>query len=77
MEAIKSHDRLLRIPETSARTGLPRTCIYEKLDPDCRYHDPTFPRPVRIGPRVIAFSEQEIAAWIEARKAARVEKAAA
>ncbi|QHQ34884.1 helix-turn-helix transcriptional regulator [Algicella marina] len=58
---------VIRRPEVEARTGLSRSSIYAKLDPKSRYHDPDFPRPVRIGVRSVAWSEREIAEWLVSR----------
>jgi prophage regulatory protein len=72
-----SADRLLRLPETSAKIGGQRSLIYGKLNPKSPQFDPTFPQPVRIGARAIAFSERELDEWIAVRKAARDERKAA
>ena len=49
---------LLRLPEVLTRTGLSRSRLYA---------DPTFPRGVKIGDRAVAWVEDEIQVWIEAR----------
>jgi prophage regulatory protein len=54
--------RLLKLPEVERITGKGRTSIY---------NDPTFPRPVKIGPRASAWVESEVMSWIEARIASR------
>jgi prophage regulatory protein len=53
---------LLRLRAVKERTGLSRSSIYA---------DPGFPRPVKIGPRAVAWVEREIADWIAARVAER------
>ena len=53
--------RLLRLPEVSAKTGLPRSSIYRKAA------DGTFPRIRKLGERTSAFVEAEVDAWIAAR----------
>ena len=50
--------RLLRLPEVLNRTGLSRSTLYA---------DSTVPRSVKIGPRAVAWDEDEINAWIEAK----------
>lgn len=67
----KPSDRLLRLPEVKQQVGLGRSSIYALLDPRSPRHDPTFPKPVQLGPRAIAFSERELDSWIAQRKAAR------
>lgn len=54
--------QLLKLPEVIALTGKSGSAIYS---------DPTFPKPVKIGPRASAWVESEIVEWIEARIAAR------
>ena len=59
--------RFLRRRSVEDRTGLSRSTIY--LQVQCG----TFPRPVRIGGRAVAWLESDIDAWIEARLADRAE----
>ena len=53
--------RLLRHPEVEARTGLSRSSIYERMA------EGTFPRQVPLSPGSVAWLEEEVEAWIEAR----------
>lgn len=50
-------DKLLRRPEVEAETGLSRSSIYAGMQAG------TFPTPVRIGVRAVAWRESDIAAW--------------
>jgi prophage regulatory protein len=50
--------RLIKLPEVKRITGKGRTSIYS---------DPSFPRPLKIGPRASAWVESEVIAWIESR----------
>lgn len=59
--------RLLRLPEVLDRTGLSRSTLYA---------DSTFPKPVKIGERAVAWVEDEIKDWVDARIAQREEIAA-
>jgi prophage regulatory protein len=61
--------RLIRLKPTIDRTGRSRTRIYADIEAG------TFPRPVKIGGRCIAFVESEIDEWIAARMTARDEVA--
>jgi prophage regulatory protein len=54
--------RLLRLALVKDLTGLSRSSIYA---------DPGFPKPVKIGPRAVAWVEAEVRDWIYARMAAR------
>ena len=53
--------RLLRLAEVMWRTGLPRSSLYSLMDRDL------FPANVSIGPRAVAWREEEVAEWIEYR----------
>jgi len=54
--------RLLRLDAVKEITGLSRSTIYA---------DPLFPKPVKIGERAVAWVEDEIREWIDARIAER------
>ena len=54
--------RLIKLPEVAEITSKSRSAIYG---------DPTFPRPVKIGPRASAWVESEVYDWIESRIAER------
>jgi prophage regulatory protein len=71
-----TNDRLIRLPEVMVRTGLSRSAVYDRLRAGSPRHDPSFPRPVTLGQRTVAFSEQELNGWMAARLAARKPKAA-
>lgn len=57
-------DRLLRLPDLKPITGMGRTLTYDEI------RRGRFPRPVKVG-RLSAWSEAEVCAWVEARKAER------
>jgi prophage regulatory protein len=58
--------RLLRAPEACARVGFTSTStLYSAMD------RLGFPKPVKIGTRSVAWIEEEVAAWVEARIAQR------
>jgi len=60
----EQQQRILRMPETKARTGVPRSSIYRLLAMG------EFPRPIKLGARSIGFVESEVDAWIADRIAA-------
>ncbi|EQD26471.1 Prophage CP4-57 regulatory [mine drainage metagenome] len=62
---------LLRLADVSAKTGLARSTIHDAIRAG------TFPRPVPLGSRTVAWSSAEIEQWISARIAARDAKAGA
>jgi len=54
----------LRRPQVEQRTGLKRSTIYKFMKLG------TFPAPVRIGPRAVAWLESDIEQWQAAQVAA-------
>ena len=56
-------DSLLRRPDVEELTGLSRAWIYAAMQRG------EFPRPVRIGRRMVAWPKSVIDDWIEQRKA--------
>jgi len=54
--------RFLRLPAVQELTGLSRTAIYTI---------PDFPASFSIGKRTVAWSEDEVRAWMKARLAER------
>lgn len=55
-------DRLLRRSSVEEITGLSKASIYRLMD------EGSFPHPVRIGNRAVAWPQSAIVEWIEARK---------
>jgi prophage regulatory protein len=51
--------RMLRRKEVENRTGLKRSTIYENMAKG------TFPRPVRIGEKIVCWPEHEIESWLQ------------
>ena len=56
-----SEQRLLRLPDVLARTGLHTSTIYKLINKK------QFPRPVKVTEYASAWVESEIADWIAAR----------
>ena len=52
-------ERLIRLTEVKSRVGLGRSAIYAGIAKG------SFPRPVKIGSRAVAWRETEISGWIE------------
>lgn len=75
-----SPPRLIRLPDVIAKTGLCRSTIYNryKINPSRPAdYDPTFPPPIRLGVRSVAWVEAEIDRWVMGRiEAARRPNAA-
>ena len=54
----RKHDSLLRISRVKLRTGLSTATIYR------REAGGTFPARVRLGPKMVAWYESDIDAWV-------------
>jgi prophage regulatory protein len=64
-------NQLIDIKKVMELTNLGRSTIYEMMDEDSPYYDPTFPRKVKITQNRIAWSAYEIHQWIENKLASR------
>lgn len=62
---VPQRDNLLRMPRVEAKTSLKKTYIYELMRKPLE--EGGFPRPVRLGGRAVAWSENEVQAWVDAR----------
>ena len=56
-----SDRRLLRLPEVRQKVGLSRSAIYKLIA------EGQFPRQIAIGPRTVAWCQEDLERWIEAR----------
>ncbi|MGM9402548.1 helix-turn-helix transcriptional regulator [Aliiroseovarius sp. KMU-71] len=56
-------EKLIRRPRVQEMTGLSRSTIYDQMERG------TFPRPVRIGTRAVAWRESEVVEWMSTREA--------
>ena len=55
----KNCTTLIRLPEVIKRTGVSRTTIYRLINKN------SFPSPIKISEKTIAFVESEVNDWIE------------
>lgn len=55
--------RFLRLPELMNLVQMSRTSIYSKLNKNSRRYDPTFPRPIKNGRRLI-WVNREVELWM-------------
>ena len=51
-------NKLLRLPEVKATTGLSKSSIYTRIS------DGTFPKQIPLGPRLVVWVESDIQNWI-------------
>ena len=64
-------NNIIRLKQLIAKTGLSRSTIYAKLNPDSPQYDPTFPKPINLSTRSMGFLEREAEAWIASKIEAR------
>ena len=62
---------LLTVKEVAVMTGLSRSSILNKLNPDSIYHDAIFPQKIRISRNRVAWDKNKIFTWIEQQKTLR------
>lgn len=53
--------RLVRLPAVKRKVGLGKSSIYAGVKKG------TFPKPVKVGPRAVAWHSNEIDEWVESR----------
>lgn len=58
-----SKDRFVRLSGVEHLTGLKKSTLYRLIQ------EGKFPRGIRLSARATAWSENEVCAWVEARKA--------
>ena len=59
-------NRIIRLPEVKARTGVSRSTIYRHIDAGL------FPKPVSLGARAVGWFEGQVDEWIESRATASI-----
>lgn len=55
--------RFIRLPELLKMVSMGRTTLYDKLDKKSKRYDPTFPKPIKDGSRVM-WIEHEVQEWM-------------
>ena len=64
-------NQLINLKQVVELIGVCRSTIYEMMDENSPYYDPTFPKKVKITQNRIGWSAWEINQWIEAKLASR------
>ncbi len=62
---------VIRLAEVIKIGGIRRSTIYNKLNPKSCYHDPSFPRPIKLGAASVGWLKHEVEAWVQAKIAKR------
>ena len=64
-------NQLINLKQVVELIDVCRSTIYEMMDENSPYYDPTFPKKVKITQNRIGWSAWEINQWIEAKLASR------
>ncbi|MCP5191022.1 MAG: AlpA family phage regulatory protein [Pseudomonadales bacterium] len=57
---------LLRRQDVERVTGLGRSALWERLNPDSRYYDPDFPKPISLGSsNSVRWVATEVYGWVQ------------
>lgn len=64
-------NQIIKIKEVIAVTGISRSVIYEKLNPQSKCYDSTFPKLIKLSVNYVGWSAIEVNRWIEGRLASR------
>ncbi|MHA3080688.1 helix-turn-helix transcriptional regulator [Acinetobacter sp. ANC 5502] len=64
-------NQIINIKDVIQFTSISRAKIYEMINVDSKYYDPSFPKPVRLSESRIGWSALEINQWIESKLANR------
>ena len=59
--------RLIKMPVMAKKIAQGPSAIYAKMDPESKSYDETFPLPVKVSARGVAWYEHEVDAWIQSR----------
>ena len=63
--------QLISIKQVIQFTGVGRSTVYEMMDENSPYYDPTFPKKVKITQNRIGWSAWEVHQWIESKLQSR------
>lgn len=60
-------NQIINIKDVIGFTSISRAKIYEMINTDSKYYDPTFPRPIRLSESRIGWVALEVHQWIEVK----------
>lgn len=63
--------QVIRLKEVQVVSGLSKSSIYAKMDENSPYHDPDWPKSIRLGPRSVGWYRHEIIEWVKSRSHSR------
>ena len=56
--------KLLRAAQVCDKLKISKTTLYAKLDRNSKYHDPDFPRQIKLGSSSVGWVEHQVDQWI-------------
>ncbi|MCI3878632.1 helix-turn-helix transcriptional regulator [Acinetobacter higginsii] len=60
-------NQIITVKDVMKFTSISRSKIYELINKESKYYDPTFPQPIRLSESRIGWSALEIHQWIESK----------
>lgn len=60
-------NQIITVKDVMRFTSISRSKIYELINKESKYYDPTFPKPVRLSESRIGWSAWEVHQWIESK----------
>ena len=66
-------NQIITVKDVMKFTSISRSKIYELINKESKYYDPTFPQPIRLTEMRIGWSAWEIHQWIESKLESREE----
>ncbi len=60
-------NQIINLKEVIQFTSISRAKIYEMINVDSKYYDPSFPKPVRLSESRIGWVALEVHQWIDAK----------
>lgn len=60
-------NQIINLKEVIQFTSISRAKIYEMINVDSKYYDPSFPKPIRLSESRIGWVALEVHEWIEAK----------
>ena len=64
-------NQIINLKEVIQFTSISRAKIYEMINVDSKYYDPSFPKPVRLSESRIGWVALEVHQWIESKMQSR------
>lgn len=64
-------NQIITVKDVMKFTSISRSKIYELINKESKYYDPTFPQPIRLSESRIGWSAWEVHQWIEAKLTSR------